>query len=132
VTQSSVDEEVPRRDSTRSIRAGLFVADEVAAVFMMERDIARQLLMDEPIKRVVGVIEWLHKHEDDEDFDPEVMLIQWARKRGAGPFRKKCAGCSGRHSLEALVEVSEENSDGMHPIGTLLCASCADRMGVER
>ena len=41
MTQTSVDEGVPRRDSTRSIRAGLYVADEVAAFFMMERDVAR-------------------------------------------------------------------------------------------
>ena len=99
------------------------------------------MLMDEPIKRVVGVIEWLQKHENDEDFDPEVMLVQWARKRGAGPFRKKseeyprmpsCEGCSERHPLKALVEVGEDGQDGMHPPGTLLCPGCADRMGVER
>jgi hypothetical protein len=132
MVEKSVDEGVPRRDPTRSIRAGLFVADEVAAYFMMERDVARQMLMDEPIERVVGVIEWLQKHEEDEDFDPEVMLVRWARKRGAGPFRKKCEGCSGRHTLKDLVEVDEENQDGMHPAGTLLCASCADMMGVER
>lgn len=98
-------------------------------------------MMDETIKRVVGVIEWLQKHENDEDFDPEVMLVQWARKRGAGPFRKKseeyprmpsCEGCSERHPLKALVEVGEDGQDGMHPPGTLLCPGCADRMGVER
>ncbi len=110
---------------------------------MMERDLSRQMLMDEPIKRVVGVVEWLQKHENDEDFDPEAMLIRWARKRGAGPFRKEkreefprmtaCEGCSERRPLKELVEVNEENSNGgMHPPGTLLCAPCADGMGVER
>lgn len=53
-------------------------------------------------------------------------------RRARPPRMTPCEGCSVRHPLKALVEVGEDNQDGMHPLGTLLCAPCADRMGVER
>lgn len=43
-----------------------------------------------------------------------------------------CEGCGERYPTRELVEVGEDGQDGMHPPGTLLCAPCADRMGVAR
>ncbi len=53
------------------------------------------------------------------------------RAQGDPPRMTACKGCGAQHPLNSLVEVNEENGDGMHPLGTLLCAACADGMGVE-
>lgn len=103
---------------------------------------------DDPGKRSRMVVAWAKKraagvYRHREDAEREVALAV-ARYWTEHPERLvellkealqktgKCSGCGERFLSRELVEVDEENQDGMHPPGTLLCAPCAGRMGVER
>ena len=102
---------------------------------------------DDPDRRASMVLAWARKRGtgmfgDREDAELEVaraIARYWTEhpERLAEVLREAlpngvCSGCGGRDHLKALVEVTEDGQDGMHPPGTLLCASCANRMGVER
>lgn len=79
-----------RRDSTRALRATPRNVDDLAAFLFLDpeqTEAAHQALDGEPLKRVLGVLDWLLQHEQDADYRPASMLLGWARSRQAGCFR---------------------------------------------
>lgn len=71
-----------------------------------------------------------HRHPELTCKHLTAATIYRARRRAR--MRREQRGCESCGSRDRLLEVTEENSDGMHPVGTFLCGPCADRMGVER
>lgn len=86
MTQQSVE----RRDSTRSLKATPKNIADAASWLMLDEPQAetfRRCLEGEPLARMLGVVQWLADHERDSSYDPSVMLVGWAKSRGAGCFR---------------------------------------------
>jgi len=49
---------------------------------------ARSAFIGEPQRRALGVVAWAFKHEPDSPEFRARMVLCWARKRGAGAFRR--------------------------------------------
>jgi hypothetical protein len=63
---------------------------DASALLMLDQEQEECLwrcLQDEPIKRFLGIVDWLLSHEADEGYDPSSMIVGWAKLRGAGCFR---------------------------------------------
>jgi hypothetical protein len=79
-----------RRDSTRALRATPRNVDDLAAFLFLDHkqtEAAHLALDGEPMKRVLGVLDWLLQHESDPDYSPRDMLLGWAKSRQAGCYR---------------------------------------------
>lgn len=79
-----------RRDSTRSLKVTPKNLADASALLMLDQEQEECLwryLQDEPIKRFLGIVDWLLSHEADEGYDPSSMIVGWAKLRGAGCFR---------------------------------------------
>lgn len=77
----------PPLPSTRAILAGAHLCDQVSALLLVEVKIIRQAFLGEPVKEVLTMAEWALKHEGEAEFDPEKILLAWAKKRGRGYWR---------------------------------------------
>jgi hypothetical protein len=124
----------PPLPSTRAILAGAHLCDQVSALLFVEPKVIRQAFLGEPVEEVMAMVKWALKHEGEAEFDPERILLAWARKRGRGywktedrrveecgccPFKKaeewgeeregiQCPRCKGsRIALKALRLLSE-------------------------
>ena len=94
-----MDKSSVTRTASSSTRA--FVADEafcaqVAAVLMCDAEPIRNAFIGEPIEEVLAMVRWALSHEDDEGFDTEKVLTDWAQKRERGAW-------SGRPSKPSLT-----------------------------
>lgn len=78
-----------RRDSTRAITATPENVAQVAAFLSLDdeqAEAAHRALDGEPMRRVMGIVDWLLAHERDADYSPKDMLLGWARNRQAGCY----------------------------------------------
>jgi hypothetical protein len=62
------------------------IADQTAAFLSVDRDVCRRAFYGEPLALVSEVVQWVRSEEDAPDFDPERMILGWARDVGAGVF----------------------------------------------
>jgi len=62
------------------------IADQTAAFLSVDRDVCRRAFYGEPLGLVSEVVQWVRSEKDAPDFDPERMIIDWARSVGAGVF----------------------------------------------
>jgi hypothetical protein len=62
------------------------IADQTAAFLSVDRDVCRMALYEEPLGLVSEVVESVLTWKDDPDYDPERMIMDWARDVGAGVF----------------------------------------------
>ena len=72
--------------STRAIVAGEGFCRQVAALLLCDRDPIHDAFIGEPAEEVLEMVRWALSHEDDEGFDPAVVLTSWAKKRGRGAW----------------------------------------------
>jgi hypothetical protein len=62
------------------------IADQTAAFLAVDRDVCRRAFYGEPLGLVSEVVRWVRSEKDAPDFDPEKMIMDWAREVGAGVF----------------------------------------------
>lgn len=80
----------PRRDSTRSLKVTPKNLADASALLMLDQEQEEcfwRCLQDEPLKRFLGIVDWLLAHEGEPGYDPSAMVVGWAKLRGAGCFR---------------------------------------------
>ncbi len=82
----------PPLPSTRAILAGAHLCDQVSALLLIEPKTTRQAFLGEPVEEVMAMVKWVLKHEGETEFDPERILLAWARKRGRDIGRRRTAG----------------------------------------
>jgi hypothetical protein len=131
-------ESADRRDSARSLLATPKNIADAGAWLMLDEEQEEtfsRCLRDEPLKRLLSIVDWLAAHEVDPDYDPSAMIVGWAKLRGAGCFRpqglrtEQCVACSDKYPVAQIVEVEEDNLT-FHE-GDTLCRGCARRHGVR-
>jgi hypothetical protein len=86
---------VTRPSPTLTIIADEAFCAQAAAVLMCEEPI-RKAFIGEPVEEVLAMVRWALSHEDDEGFDPQKVLTDWAQKRERGAW-------SGRPSKSSLT-----------------------------
>jgi hypothetical protein len=79
---------------TRTAPTLAIVADEAfcaqaAAVLMCDEEPIRKAFIGEPVEEVLAMVRWALSHEDDEGFDTQKVLTQWAQKRERGAWSTK-------------------------------------------
>ena len=63
------------------------------------------------MEEVLEMVRWARSHEDDEGFDPAVVLTAWAKKRGRGAWsgrpqrRARAGGDSAERLAVALAQM---------------------------
>lgn len=62
------------------------IADQTAAFLSIDRDVCRRAFYAEPLRLVSEVVQWVRSEKDAPNFDPEKMIVDWARDVGAGVF----------------------------------------------
>jgi hypothetical protein len=77
------------------------IADQTAAFLSVDRDVCRRAFYGEPLGLVSEVVRWVRSEKGAPDFDPEKMIIDWARDVGAGVFDE------GRRRGRNLTRVGE-------------------------
>jgi hypothetical protein len=117
-----------QRPSTRSDGAGLYVADQAAALLFVNRRVCREVFLDRLVTQVLAVIEWGLRHQEDEGFDPEAMILGWHRNRRRGAKTLPCADCNERFRGRDLIVVSDDHLTWFE--GDELCRECACGHGV--
>jgi hypothetical protein len=101
----SVTRTVP--PSTKAIVADEAFCAQVAALLFCDREPIHDAFIGEPAEEVLEMVRWALSHEDDEGFDPAVVLTAWAKKRGRGAW-------SGRPSRRT------QDSDGAERLAVAL------------
>ena len=76
----------PSQPSTRAIRADDAFCAQAAAVLLCDEEPIRQAFIGEPVEEVLAMVRWALSHEEDEGFDTEKVLTDWARKRERGAW----------------------------------------------
>ncbi len=119
----------PSPPSTKAIVADEAFCRQVAALLLCEEGPMRDAFIGEPAEEVLEMVRWVLSHEDDEGFDPAVVLTAWAKKRGRGawsgrprreqrdPYEElaKALGSYWREhpgELTALLDRAEANRNG--------------------
>jgi hypothetical protein len=51
---------------------------------MCDEEPVRDAFIGEPVEEVLAMVRWALSHQDDEGFDPAVVLTDWALKRKRG------------------------------------------------
>jgi hypothetical protein len=97
-----------QRPSTCSIRAGLYIADQAAALLSVDWRVCREAFLNRPIKQVLAVTEWVLRHQEDKGFDPEAIILGWHRNRRREAKTLPCADCGGRFRGRDLTEVGDD------------------------
>lgn len=142
-TQSSA----PRsggRDSTRSLLATPKNIQDAASWLLLDEDQAdtfRRCLEGEPLKRLLGITDWLARHEADPGYDPSAMVVMWAKKRGAGCFRPSEAPFPNRAAQRiwygssdaeyAEIDVAVDGTIQCRVESMWQCAACSGRFRGE-
>ncbi len=72
--------------STKAIVADEAFCAQVAALLLCDEGPVRDAFIGEPAEEVLEMVRWALRHEDDEGFDPAVVLTAWAKKRGRGAW----------------------------------------------
>jgi hypothetical protein len=104
----------PTLPSTRAILAGAHLCDQVSALLLVEAKTARQAFLGEPVEEVLAMMEWALKHEGEAEFDPQRILLAWAKKRGRGYWRtedrrvEECGYCHGTGWVAAPFKSAED------------------------
>jgi hypothetical protein len=104
---------------TRTVPSLAIVADEAfcaqaAMVLMCDEEPIRNSFIGEPVEEVLAMVRWALSHEDDEGFDTEKVLTQWAQKRERGTWSGRPRPSLTRQSIngklaEALARYWTEN-----------------------
>ncbi len=76
----------PSPPSTRAIVADEAFCRQAAALLLCEVDPIYDAFVGEPVEEVLEMVRWALSREDDEGFDPAVVLPAWAKKRGRGAW----------------------------------------------
>ena len=71
---------------TRAIVADEAFCAQAAALLMCDGQPICDTFLGEPAEEVLEMVRWALSHEDDEGFDPAVVLTAWAKKRGRGAW----------------------------------------------
>src|SRR3954453_240899 len=82
--ESSVTRTSP--STTRAIRADNAFCAQAAALLLCDEEPIRDAFIGEPVEEVLAMVRWALSHEDDEGFDTEKILTDWARKRERGAW----------------------------------------------
>lgn len=140
MTAQEYRERPQRRDSTKAITATEENIRQVSAYLFLDEEqthTACRCLVGEPMKRVLAITEWLLRHEEDDSYEPSVMLVGFAKSRGLGCFRppqdrrglatEQCLACGDQYPVAQIVEVGQENLTFRE--GDTLCRGCARRHG---
>jgi hypothetical protein len=72
--------------STRAIVADEGFCGQVAALLLCEPGPIHDAFVGEPAEDVLEMVRWALSHEDDDGFDPALVLTSWAKKRGRGAW----------------------------------------------
>jgi hypothetical protein len=113
----------PSPPPTLAIVADEAFCAQVAAVLMCDEEPIHNAFIGEPVEEVLAMVRWALSHEDDEGFDTEKVLTNWAQKRERGAWSTKPRNSSPtRHSLnggfaKALIRFWTENP---HELVTVL------------
>jgi hypothetical protein len=83
--ESSVTRPSPP-STTRAIVADEAFCVQAAALPMCDEEPIRQAFIGEPVEEVLAMVRWALSHEEDEGFDTEKVLTDWARKRKRGAW----------------------------------------------
>jgi hypothetical protein len=127
----------PSLPSTRAVIAGAHLCDQVSALLLIEAKVARQAFLCEPVEEVMAMAEWVLKHEGEAEFDPEKILLAWARKRGRGYWRaedrrvEECGCCHGTGWVPGPFKNADEwdeERDVVKGIGQGLVSSLPTRI----
>jgi hypothetical protein len=78
--ESSVTRPSPP-STTRAIVADEAFCVQAAALLLCDEEPIRQAFIGEPVEEVLAMVRWALSHDDDEGFDTEKVLTDWARKR---------------------------------------------------
>ena len=81
------------------------IADQTAAFLAVDRDVCRRAFYGEPLGLVSEVVWWVRSEKDAPDFDPERMIMDWARDVGAGVYDKD------RRHNRGLIHVGDMAAD---------------------
>jgi len=76
----------PSPPSTRAIRADEAFCAQAAALLLCDEEPICDAFIGEPAEEVLVMVRWALSHEDDEGFDAEKVLTDWARKRERGAW----------------------------------------------
>jgi hypothetical protein len=79
----------PSPPSTLAIVVDEAFCAQAAAVLMCDEEPIRDAFIGEPIEEVLAMVRWALSHEDDEGFDAEKVLTDWARKRERGAYSER-------------------------------------------
>jgi hypothetical protein len=66
----------------------------VAAVLTCDEEPIRDAFIGEPVEEALAMVRWALSHQDDEGFDTEQILADWARKRERGAWSGRPASPS--------------------------------------
>ena len=104
----------PPLPSTRTVVAGAHLCDQASALLLIQAKTTRRAFLGEPVEEVMAMVKWALKHEGEADFDPEKILLVWARKRGRGYWRmedrrvEECRYCHGTGWVPGLFKNAED------------------------
>jgi hypothetical protein len=112
----SVTRTVP--PSTKAIVADEAFCAQVAALLFCDREPIHDAFIGEPAEEVLEMVRWALSHEDDEGFDPAVVLTAWAKKRGRGawsgrPSRRTQDGDGTKRLAVALARLWVDNPESL-------------------
>lgn len=129
VERSVGPERSTRRDSTRAVVTDRNLADQIAAVLLVDRQPIRDAFVGEPVMEAMLMCAWALDHEEDEDFDAARALTGWARKRRRGAWRPTPAErIQYGSSDEQLREIDEALETNGHSTGRMFkCSGCGRR-----
>ena len=104
------------RPSTLAIVADEAFCAQAAAVLMCDEEPIRNAFIGEPVEEVLAMVRWALSHEDDEGFDPQKVLTNWAQKRERGAWSGRPKPSLTRQNLngklaEALASYWSENPE---------------------
>jgi hypothetical protein len=76
----------PSPPSTKAIVAYEGFCRQAAALLLCDEEPIRDAFIGEPAEEVLEMVRWALSHEDDEGFDPALVLTAWAKKRERGAW----------------------------------------------
>jgi hypothetical protein len=117
----------PLLPSTRAILAGAHLCEQVSALLLIKPKVGRQAFLGEPVEEVMAMVKWALKHEGEATFDPERILLAWAKKRGRGYWRtedrrvEECHYCHGTGWVSGAFKSAKEWNEER---GGVECSRC--------
>src|SRR5918998_3552064 len=114
---------VTRTAPTLAIVADKAFCAQAAAVLMCDEEPIRNAFIGEPVEEVLAMVRWALSHEDDEGFDAEKVLTNWAQKRERGAWSGRPSKSSlTRHNLNGKLAEALARYWSEHPeeLATLL------------